>query len=52
MAGFLKDGYGGYQRWIGWVCIAFLIVVTVVLTAMKGKPGFYKKPDDAPGYED
>lgn len=52
MAGFLKDGYGGYQRWIGWVCIAFLIVVTVVLTAMKGKPGFYKKPDDAPGYDD
>ena len=52
MAGFLKEGYGGYPMWIGWVCVAFLIVFAIVLTAIKGKPGFYQKPDDAPGYDD
>lgn len=52
MATFLQDGYGGYPMWIGWICVAFLVIVAVVLTAVKGKPGFYIKPDDAPGYDD
>lgn len=52
LAGFLQEGYGGYPTWIGWACIAFLVITAIVLTALKGKPGFYIKPDDAPGYDD
>lgn len=52
MTVFLKEGYGGYPGWIGWVCIVFLILAAIVLTAIKGKPGFYQKPEGAPGYDD
>lgn len=52
MITFFKEGYGGYQTWIGWVCIIFLVGVAIVFTAIKGKPGFYEKPADAPGYDD
>ncbi len=52
MTGFIREGYGGYPLWIGIICIAFLILTAIVFTAMKGKPSFYQKPDDAPGYDD
>ena len=52
MVTWLRDGYGGYPAMIGVCCTAFLILAAIVLTAMKGKPGFYVKPDNAPGYDD
>ena len=45
-------GYEGYPLWIGIIFIIFLIVGTIVFTAIKGKDSFYKKPEDAPGYDD
>ena len=38
--------------WVGYIFIAFLIVGAIILTLMKGKESFYKKPEDAPGYDD
>ena len=49
---YFKDGYDVYPLWIGIIFILFLVIGTIVLTLMKGKEGFYKKPDDAPGYDD
>ncbi|MBR2735862.1 MAG: sodium-dependent transporter [Firmicutes bacterium] len=49
---YFKEGYEGYPLWIGCICIAALIVSTVVLTALKGRDSFYQKPADAPGWDD
>lgn len=49
---YVKEGYGGYPSWIGIVCIAFLVISAIVFTAIKGKPGFYERPEGAPGYDD
>ena len=49
---YFKDGYDVYPLWIGVIFILFLVIGTFVLTLAKGKPSFYKKPDDAPGYDD
>ena len=49
---YFKDGYDVYPLWIGIIFILFLVIGTIVLTLVKGKPSFYQKPDDAPGYDD
>ncbi|NLD18950.1 MAG: sodium-dependent transporter [Clostridiales bacterium] len=49
---YFRDGYEGYPMWIGFIIIGFMVVGTIVLTAMKGRKSFYEKPDDAPGYDD
>ncbi|MDO4545452.1 MAG: sodium-dependent transporter [Bacillota bacterium] len=49
---YFRDGYEGYPMWIGFIMIGFLVVGTIILAAMKGKKGFYEKPEDAPGYDD
>ena len=48
---YLHDGYDVYPLSIGLVFAAFLIVGTIVLTAMKGKKSFYETPIDAPKWE-
>ncbi len=52
LVSYFTEGYEGYPMWVGYIFIAFLIVGAIVLTVMKGKPGFYEKPEDAPGYEE
>lgn len=48
---YFHDGYDVYPLSIGVVFAIFLVVGTIVLTAMKGKKSFYVTPDDAPKWE-
>ena len=49
---FGEDHYEGYPLWIGCMITAIMIVVTIILTKMRGKDSFYQKPADAPGWDD
>lgn len=48
---YFHDGYDVYPLSIGIVFVIFLVVGTIVLTAMKGRKSFYVTPDDAPKWE-
>lgn len=49
---YFKDGYEGYPLWIGCLFLLMIVAGAVVLTAIRGKDGYYVKPDDAPGWDD
>jgi hypothetical protein len=42
--GYIREGYGGYATIdvgvFGWGCLLVCIIVTIILTAMKGKEGY------------
>ena len=48
---YFKDGYEGYPMWAGYMILAFLALGVIVITSIKGKPGFYRVPEDAPQWE-
>ena len=48
---YFHDGYDVYPLSLGIVFIIFLIVGTIVMTMLKGKPSFYEAPEDAPKWE-
>lgn len=49
---FTDTHYESYPLWIGFVFAGVMIVATIVLTLMKGRDSFYRKPADAPGWDD
>ena len=48
---YFRDGYEGYPMWVGYMILAFMVLATIILTCLKGRPGFYETPEDAPKWQ-